>query len=293
MEFWQSPARDRTTFDNLYNDLLGRIESVSQTFNSSLTSVSPAGTPSTQNYAFKEYAGFIQDDWRIRPNLTLNLGLRYEMSPGPAEENGYQAVLDQASKINSSATISNFKLLQTNSWYSTDFKNFAPRAGFAWDPFESGTLVIRGSYGIYYDRLIGAVTNFLDQNSYGFSQNVSVYPNSAGTDLRISDGVPLPMQPSAPLLQPAVTRSSSIAVLNPNLRTPRVDQYHLTLEKRLLEPFLEAGYVGTRGRRLFQYTNLNQTKTNGDFLLAFQQMQDYRANGTPVPAFQYSRPAVW
>ena len=277
-------GRDRTTFDNLYNDLLGRIESVSQTFNSSLTTVSPAGTPGARDYVFKEYAGFIQDDWRIRPNLTLNLGLRYEISPGPQEGNGYQAVLDQASKINTSATISNFKVLQSNSWYSTDFKDFAPRAGFAWDPFESGTLVIRGSYGIYYDRLIGAVTNFLDQNSYGFSQNVALYPNSAGADLRISDGIPLPTQPSSPLLQPAMTRSSSIAVLNPNLRAPRVDQYHFTLEKRLFGAFLEAGYVGTRGRRLFQYVNLNQTKTNGDFLQAFQQLQAYRASGTPVPA---------
>ncbi len=276
-------GKDRTTFENLYNDLLGRIESVSQTFNSNLTSVLPAGTPSTRDYVFKEYAGFIQDDWRLLPNLTLNLGMRYEISPGPQEGNGYQAVLDQASTISASTNISNFKVAQSNSWYSTDFKNFEPRAGFAWDPFGSGTLVIRGSYGIYHDRLVGAVTNFLNENSYGFSQNVSVYPNGARTDLRLSDGIPLPNQPSAPLVQPTMTRSSSIAVLDPNLRTPRVDQYHLTLEKRLFGAILEAGYVGTRGTKLFRYVNMNQTKTNGDFLQAFQQLQAYRNYGTPVP----------
>lgn len=274
----------RDSFENLYNDLLGRIESVSQTFNSSLTSPLPAGTAKTRSFLFQELAGFVQDDWRVRSNLTLNLGLRYEISTTPKEENGYQSVLDQAARISSSANISDFKFVQGSSWYSKDLKDFAPRAGFAWDPFGSETMVIRGAYGIYYDRLIGAVTNFVDANSYGFSQTVSLYPNATGSDVRLSDGIPLPAQPSAPLLQPLDNRSASIAVMNPNLRTPRVDQFNLTVEKRLFGAVLEAGYVGTRGRRLFQYVNLNQTKTNGDFLQAFEDLQAYRASGTPVPA---------
>jgi hypothetical protein len=248
-----------------------------------LTSVLPAGTARSRDYAFKEYAAFIQDDWRILPNFTLNLGLRYEVNPASSELNGNQAMLDQASKIGPSANISNFKVVP-GSWYSTDMKNFAPRAGFAWDPFQTGTFVIRGSYGIYYDRLIGVVTNFIDQNSYGFSQNTSLYPNAAGTDLRLSDGIPATTQPASPLIQPLSTRSSSAAIFDPNLRTPRVDQFNLTLEKRLFGAILEAGYVGTRGTRLFQYLNLNQTKTSGDFLQAFQQLQAYRNDGTPVPA---------
>lgn len=272
---------DRQTFENLYNDLLGRMESVSQTYNSSLTSVLAAGTPKSRDYAFKEYSAFVQDDWRILPNLTLNLGLRYEVSPAPTELNGYQANLDQASGISASSNISNFQFVP-GSWYSTDKKNIAPRAGFAWDPFGTGTLVIRGSYGIYYDRLIGAVTNFVDQNSFGFSQTVPVYPNAAGMDQRLSDGVPGIQQPAASLIQPLPSRSASIAVIDPNLRTPRIDQFHLTLEKRLFGAILQAGYVGTRGTRLFQYLNLNQTKTSGDFLQAFQELRAYRNDGTPV-----------
>jgi len=278
-------ADDRNVFEYLYNDLLGRMEGVNQMAYSSLSSVLPAGTPRNRDYTLKEFAGFIQDDWRILPNLTLNLGLRYEVSSSPSEQNGYQDVPDQNSEISGSANISNFQFVAKDSWHSTALTNFGPRAGFAWDPFNTGSLVIRGSYGIYYDRLIGAVTNFVDANSYGFSQDISQHPNSTSTDRRLSDGVPIPGQPSVPPTpQPSATRTSSVAILDPDLRTPRVDQFHVTLEKRLWGAILEAGYVGTRGKNLFQYLNLNQTKTNGDFLQAFEELSDYRENGTPVPA---------
>jgi hypothetical protein len=277
-------SANRQIFDNLYNDLLGRIESVSQTYNSSLASSLPAGTAKTRGFTSQVFSAFIQDDWRIRPTFTLNLGLRYEFGGAPKERNGYQSVLDQASQISSSANISNFKLNSCNCWFGKNLKDFAPRAGFAWDVFGSGTMVIRGAYGIYYDQLIGAVSRHVDNNSYGFSQTQSVYPNSAGGDLRLKDGIPLPTQPAAVQLQPPVTRSSSIAVLDPNLRTPRVDQFNLTIEKRIWGAILEAGYVGTRGKRLFQYLNLNQTKTDGNFLQAFKELQAYRLSGTPVPA---------
>jgi hypothetical protein len=275
---------DRQTFEYLYNDLLGRMESVSQTYNSSLTATLPAGTPKTRNFLFREFAGFIQDDWRISDNFTLNFGVRYELSTVPTEKDNYQSVLDQASQVGYSANISNFKVLQSDNWYSRNISDFAPRIGFAWDAFGTGSTVLRGGYGIYYDRLIGAITNFVDQNSYGFSQNTPIYPNSAGGDFRLSDGVPLPAQPSIPAAQPPVTRSSSLAILDPNLRTPRVQQFNLTLEQRLWGTILEAGYVGTRGKGLFQNVNLNQTKTEGDFLQSFKELQAYRWYGTPVPA---------
>lgn len=277
-------SADRQTFENLYNDLLGRVESVNQVAYSDLANVLPLGSARQRDYSFLEYAAFIQDDWRILPNLTLNLGLRYELNGTPKEQNGLQAVLDQASQLSNSANIANFKVVAADRWYDQDTHNFAPRAGFAWDPFGSGTLVLRGSYGIYYDRLIGGIANFIDANSYGFSQNISLFPNSQGGDVRLSDGIVLPGQPSAPVLQPDMTRSTSIAVLDPDLRTPRVDQFHLTLEKRLFGAILEASYVGTRGKRLFQHVNLNQTKTDGEFLQSFKELRGYRENGTPVPA---------
>ena len=277
-------ARDRETFEGLYNDLLGRIESVNLTYNSSLTSVLPAGTASKRSYASNEFSAFIQDDWKIRRNLTLNLGLRWDIFTPPNEQEGFQSVLDKASQITSTSEISDFAVAGSNQWYSTDWTNFAPRAGFAWDIKGNGSLVLRGSYGMYFDRLNGAVTKFVDENSYGFKQPLAVHPNESGTDWRISDGIPLPGQPSPLSMQPSATRDYSIAVMNPDLGTPRVDQINLTLEKRLWGAVFEVGYTRTRGRNLFQYTNLNQTKTEGDFLQSFQELQQYRDMGTPVSA---------
>jgi hypothetical protein len=274
---------DRQTFENLYNDLLGRMESVGQTYYATSPSSLSAGTPRIRNFTLQEYAAFVQDDWKIRPNLTLNLGLRYELSTAPKEQDGLQAILDKAAQVSTTSQIAGFTIVPGGSWYSKSMKDFAPRAGFAWDIFGSGNTILRGAYGIYYDRLIGGITNFIDQNTYGFSQSAFVYPNSAGGDKRLSDGVPALVQPAPPTLNLPATRSASIAILDPNLRTPRVDQFNLTIEKRLYGAVLEAGYVGTIGRRLFQLVNLNQTKTGGDFMQAFQQLQAYRNSGTPVP----------
>lgn len=282
-EYANISIEDRLTFEKLYNDLLGRIESVSQTFNSTLTSVFPAGTAKRRDFSFQEYAGYIQDDWRIRTNLTLNLGLRYEFSTVPDEKGGYQSVLSPAPQSDASA-ITNFTVRASNAWREKSIKDFAPRAGFAWDIFSTGSTVLRGSYGIYYDRLIGAITNFVDENSYGFSQTREIHPNAAsGADVRLSE-IPAVSAPSAPTLQLPATRSQSIALFDPKLRTPRVDQYNVFLARRMGPAVLEIGYVGARGRRLFQYANMNQTKSQGEFLQAFKELKAYRDDGIAVPS---------
>lgn len=273
---------DRETFEFLYNDLLGRMESVSQTFNSSLTSVSPAGTPRERDYAFQEFAAYVQDDWKVKPNLTVSLGLRYELSTVPKETNDLQAVLDKAGQISNSANISDFGVVSGNNWYSKNTSDFAPRVGFAWDVYSTGKTIVRGSYGIYYDRLIGALTNFVDQYSYGFSQSPALYPNSGETDLRLSDGVPVISQPAPANLTLPATRSAGMAIFDANVSTPRIQQVNLSLEKSFWGAIWEMGYVGSQGKKLFQHLNLNQTKTDGDFLSAFKEIQAYRESGTPV-----------
>lgn len=274
---------DRESFENLYNDLLGRVGSIGQTYQSNLRDFLPGGSPRERDFALLELSAFVEDNWKIRRNLTLNLGLRYEFHTVPEELNGIQGVLDRASEVSPSARISDFTIRPGDGWYSAPLGNFAPRAGFAWDIFETGSTVLRGSYGIHYDPLIMGAARFVDRNTPGLSRDVAVYPNESGTDYRLSDDLPMPLRPEAPGLEPAADRGSSVAVLDSDLSAPRIHQFHLTLERRLWGAVWEAGYTRTRGRDLFQYLNLNQPRIGEDFLQAFRELQAYRNSGVPVP----------
>jgi len=276
---------DRLRFEKLYNDLLGRMEQASQTFYGNLERFLPAGTARERHFVFREYGAFAQDDWKLRSNLTLNLGVRFEYAGAPREKSGIFAALDRAGDITSSAGIADLRLVPGAAWYKKDLNNFGPRLGFAWSPWGSTRMVLRGGYGIFFDRLAGTATNFADSNTPGSSHVVAVFPNLAGTDLRLRDGVPSLPQPAAPELRLPATRSTPAAVFRPDLRTPYVQHFALLLQREVFaNTIAEAGYVGERGVDLFMNLNLNQLKIGGDFLQAFQELQSFRSSGTPVPS---------
>ena len=94
------------------------------------------------------YAAFLQDDWRITPRLTLNLGIRYELNTVVHERNGLMGNFDPTQG-----------LIQTNNPYTGDHNNFSPRVGFAWDMFGDGKTVLRGGAGIMYEQFSFDVMN--------------------------------------------------------------------------------------------------------------------------------------
>jgi hypothetical protein len=95
----------------------------------------------------------------------------------------------------------------------------------------------------------------------------------------------LPAQPGAPVLTLPPTRSTSVIVFNPNLRTGYVQQWSLTIQREIARnTVFEAGYLGNRGIKLFYNADLNQPRVYGDFLQSFQQIQAFIANGAAVPA---------
>jgi len=270
-------AADLSRFQGFYNDLLGRVSQVTETFYTNLQTFQAPGTAEVRNYLFHDWGAFFQDDWKIRRNLVLNLGIRWEFFGVPTERDGFQGTVSNVGTLNmASNTIS---VQKAGSWYQSDWKNFAPRFGFAWDPKGNGKMSIRGAYGIFFDRAVGATTSLVDGNTPGFADTSGfTFPNSNGADFRASTaGLPLPVHAAAPLLTPPDTRAGSIVVFNPNLETGYVHEYNLTIQKEIgWRSVVDLGYVGSRGVKLFYDRDINQPNLYGSgFLSAFQELQGF------------------
>jgi hypothetical protein len=287
-------------YQRLYNDLLGRMDSVAETFYSNdLQTFQAAGIPRVRNYILNEQGYYFQDDWRVNRKLTLNIGLRWELFLPPHEQNGIQAVVQNANQVTLTNTSTNLTVQQSTNWYKTDWNNFAPRFGFAFDPWGDGKTAIRGNYGVFFDRMIGATVSLADGNTPGFAQGGNQLPQTftaaqitamgCGSapvgDVRISDCIPLPAVPASPSLTlPVGSRTTSIVLFNPNLRTPYVQSFGLSLQHEILRnTVIEIGYTGARGVKLFMDLDYNQMRIDESFLAAFKQFQAYRSSGTPIP----------
>ena len=278
-------STQRTTFEGLYNDVLGRMNQVVQSYFSDLTKFQAAGTGRVRDFNVKEMGFFGQDDWKVNRKLTLNFGLRWEFSGIPSEASGLVGSIDQAASMSTAYTSSNLSVVKGGQWYKPDYNNFAPRVGFAYDVSGNLKTAIRGSIGVFYDRMIGATISSVDSATPGFGQDVFVYPNQNGTDVRAGDGIPATPAPPTPLLTLPNSRSTSISIFNPNLRTPYVVQYNFNVQRELpRHVVLEVGYVGSKGIKLFMAQNLNQQKIFGDFLKSFQELQAFQANNANAPS---------
>jgi hypothetical protein len=147
-------------------------------------------------------------------------------------------------------------------------------------------MAIRGNWGMFYDRTIGSIFNTLDGSTPGFTLAVPVFPNQNGADIRFNDKYPLPAQPAAPILTLPATRSTTLAIANPNLRTGYVQSYALNVQRELMRnTIIQVGYIGNRGVKLYMNQDVNQPKIYGAFLDSFKEIQAFQSNNaTVVPA---------
>ncbi|MGI8788213.1 MAG: carboxypeptidase regulatory-like domain-containing protein [Pyrinomonadaceae bacterium] len=212
----------------------------------------------TRNY---ENAAFAQDDWRVSKKLTLNLGLRYEYLTNPAEIAGKQSNFD--------LTTGRLVVAQAgDSQVKTDKNNFGPRAGFAYDIFGKGKSVIRGGYGLFYFLDRGGISNQLAQNQ-PFAGSVS-YNYNDGYRITFSGQAPLNSRDNrlanAALPLPTVTIDpaylnnpvgADVIAIRPDNKISNVQQFNVQFQQQLNNSTaLSVGYVGTRGRNLILYYNL-------------------------------------
>ncbi|HWS53579.1 MAG TPA: carboxypeptidase regulatory-like domain-containing protein [Pyrinomonadaceae bacterium] len=236
----------------------------------------PFGTVGTFNW---ENAAFAQDDWRVTPRLTLNLGLRYEYFTNPTEQYGRQANFDLATGRLLVASGSGDALVDQ------DRNDFSPRVGFAYDLGGDGRRVIRGGYGLFYFLDRGGIDNQLAQNppfsgfsqfnySNGFRIALSGRCPDNTNDSRLCTG-PLP---SGDVSNVDVNNPQNVSVLAilPDNKTANVHQFNVQYQHQLTgETALSVGYVGTRGRNLSTYFNVNGGRIGGG-ARPFPQLGDVR-----------------
>ncbi|MGI9036592.1 MAG: TonB-dependent receptor [Pyrinomonadaceae bacterium] len=177
------------------------------------------------NYANENYSFFFQDDWKARPRLTLNLGLRYDISSVSREKNGLLQNFDLATKT---FTPPGQKL------YDVDKNNFAPRVGFAYDVFGNQKTVLRGGFGIFYNQELPASFGSPQANSFP-SQSVDLFTALFNCGIFIS----YPVDPAA-----FACSVPDAYIIQKKIPTTYAEQWSLNVQQNLGFGVLQVGYVG-------------------------------------------------
>ena len=139
--------------------------------------------PNVRNFRFNELGVFLQDDWKIRSNLTMNLGLRYEWFGRPGEKNDLLTNMIPGMGATIFEKVKNATVGHVDQVVPNDNNDFGPRLGIAWDPGGHGRFSIRGGYGIMYERLFNnSITNIrFNPPFYSFAvANPVQVPGQAG-----------------------------------------------------------------------------------------------------------------
>lgn len=230
-------------------------------------SYSEAETDIVNHLRFNRYEFFVQDSWKAKDNLTLDLGVRYSIYPSPIDTNNvltnfvpaqysasrapqFSSAAATALVVGTGSTTNGIVVAGQNSpygrgIYGTDWGNIAPRVGFTWDPKGNKDNLVRGGFGVYYDQ---ALVGIFEQSAFTNPPyvNTVTFQNPQFTDPRAGT--------------PASTRGvpSLIATGDP-FKTPRSMQWNLGLSRKLYaRGVLDLGYVGSRGDFLIRPVDINQ-----------------------------------
>ena len=253
---------------------------------------------------WSETAGYVQDDWRITPKVTLNAGLRYSYEAPIKEANNNWANFDPSSITG--------LVQQGSSGASTmwrpDDTNFSPRIGFAWDVTGKGTTVVRGGFSIMYSTFTAVM--WMNQNTFQNSTAVSIAANPTGALIQCAGAAGEPTCPasgggniqlgsatfsasklcwdpslaSCPAGQttafpgggqilcgdglPGDASPCNLLAVDPNLKTPYVENFNLGIQHQFGNNLsLEVGYVGNHGARLTGFADINQPAAGAGWCL--------------------------
>jgi Carboxypeptidase regulatory-like domain/TonB-dependent Receptor Plug Domain len=192
------------------------------------------------------FAGYAQDDVRLKPNLTLNIGLRYEMSTVPAEINNKLSALSSPDG-QSLATATIGRTIFSNPTYH----NFEPRIGFAWDPFGDGKSSVRGGFGMFDVLPLTYELGQFATNAAPFTENAAISQNSSQNALVQGDFPILAFNKLA--ANAANGLSFRVPYVEPHPKRNYVMQWNLAIQRELIPNLtVMLAYVGSRGVHMEQ-----------------------------------------
>jgi hypothetical protein len=277
---------DLTTANNLLAFLTGTITSMTQTLQvKDQTSGFVPGIPNNRNYSLNNVAAFVQDNWRLKSNVTVRAGLKWEYySPLREDDNlGFVPVLNGRSMrdtmLDPAATVT----FMNGDMYRKDLNNFGPTVGVSWDPFKDGRTAIRAGYSLAF---VNEETVTVGAGVLGGNAGLSTAVAPSGLYAKLGAGVPaitVPQFKSTRTLadQLALSATGTMRGVDESIQQPYVHQVSAGISREILwNMAVEARYVGTFGRNIFRGIDLNQMNTVGAMGGAF--LQDFaraRQNG--------------
>src|SRR5688572_3537081 len=327
-----------------------KFDSITQLLTGNATEADTQFGITEKSFRFRDYSGYIADDWKVSKKLTLNLGLRYELFMWPQEKDGRIGNFDfsnfepcfthaggslgicdnpspgfiipanvQTTGLANvdGAIAATARAANNHTLNGQDRNNFAPRIGFAYSPLSDNRMVIRGGYGLFYDRPSAAFINTIFSN-YPFLREIEITVPSGNvpitsaftqqpTSLALSSWLPFRLTRTAGAAgtyvirdNTGVTRDPRLNITPPgniaetfefraidrDLKTPYVQQFHLGGQYELTKNLrFEARYVHTRGQNLLQALAFNQGFDLNDSLTPdhiYERFnQGYLAAGAP------------
>ncbi len=236
--FFDAGYRGRLDFDSLADFLAGNL------------SGGRAARGDSQRETFQNsHTGYIQDTYRATPRLTFNLGLRYDYFGVLGEKQDLLSNFDPAVGLVNVGTRGLDKL------YNSDLNNFSPRLGFAWDVTGKGRTVVRGGWGLFYDAF--SQDFFVGQLPFNTFNPGPAYNGIGAAPILFSFSTTPQIQPGVPIFTDFL--DSDVFAVDRNLRTPHVQNFNLNIQHELSgNVVLQVGYVGSQGRKLFRYRDINQ-----------------------------------